>query len=84
MVTLSAVSPAILHGHLDVERTVLEVGMYHLFLCLVDCVTACGKLRVIGFDLGRLEQWEVECRNQHRLVVSRGDHLSCPQSSCPR
>lgn len=77
--TLSAVSPGILHGHLDVERIVLEVGMYHLFLCLVDFVTACGKLRVIDFDL---EQMEVECRYQRRLVVSRGDHLSCPQSSC--
>ena len=82
MVTLSAVSLGILHGHLDVERIVLQADRYHLFLCSLDSLTACGKLRAIDFDLGRLEQWEVECRSQHRLVVCRGDPLSCPQSNC--
>jgi hypothetical protein len=58
MVTSTVVSQEILHGLLDVERTVLPVGcMYHLSLCSPGYETACGSLPEIDFDLGQLEHW---------------------------
>jgi hypothetical protein len=56
MVISSAVSEGTLVGHPDVGRIALQaVCMYHLYLCSLDYVTACGNLQVIDFDLDRLE-----------------------------
>jgi hypothetical protein len=56
METSTCVSEGILYDRLDVEKIVWPVGRtYHLCLCSPGCVTACGILLVIYFDLSRFE-----------------------------
>jgi hypothetical protein len=83
METSICVSAGILYDRPDVEEIVGQVGrMYHLCLCSRGCVTACGILLLIDFDLSRLENLWVECKNQRHLFLCRGGHLVCRPSKC--
>jgi hypothetical protein len=81
--TSICVSEGILYDRLDVEKIVWRVGRtYHLCLCSRGCVAACGILLLIYFDLSRLENLWVGCKNQHHLFLCRGGHLVCQRSKC--
>jgi hypothetical protein len=83
METSIYVSEGILYDRLVVEKIVWRVGhTYHLCLCLLGCVTACGILLLIYFDLSRLENLWVGCKNRHHLFLCHGGHLVCQLSKC--